>query len=157
MKNFWKISNSDRSVEILTYVPSEYHNGDGVYPLMKQLQKIYGWELCTTQMFDERFDKLESFNTILRTAFNLDGTRLICANLFDYNPKTNVLRVDDKDYKITEKETDYIYRVKKKSIATNWDTFREQIVWTMGERSCWPFWSEEVFGEQNIIQLDKLK
>lgn len=158
MNNFWKIFNWDSSVCVLTYVPDEYFDKDGVYKLMKQLQKVYGYKLSGYQKFDERFDKAESFNRILRTSYNLDGNRLICAHLFDFNPETNELVVDNaKKYKIVDGEFGYVYRVRKNTIKTDWDTFRRHILWTMGEESCMPFWGDELFGEQKIIQLDKSK
>lgn len=73
-KNFWKIMGGGQL--ILTHCPDTFKDGGGVYYLMKCLQQIYGAELCGFQKFDGRFDKIEDFNTILKTGFNLDDNRI---------------------------------------------------------------------------------
>ncbi len=129
-KDFWKIFNSDKSVMILTDCPKGYD----VYRLMKPLQKIYGADLCSTQKFDERFDKVEDFDIILRTGYNIDGNRLICAHLFEYDRVSKQLKVDnDKVYKILPDYDGYVYRIQKTQIKAQdeWDGLRKQILWTM--------------------------
>lgn len=157
-KDYWKIFNSDKSVMILTDCPKTYHDGDGIYHLMKSLQKIYGADLCSTQKFDERFDKVEDFDIILRTGYNIDGNRLICAHLFEYDKDSKKLKVDnDKVYKILPDYDGYVYRIQRTQIKAQdeWNGLRKQILWTMGDDSCWRFWGDAQFGGQNIIPLER--
>ncbi len=154
-KDFWKIFTIDKSVVILTDCPKEYD----VYRLMKPLQKIYGTGLCSTQKFDERFDKIEDFDIILRTGYNLDGNRLISAHLFDFDAKSNILKVNnEKSFKIIEDFDDYVYRIQKTQIKcrNGWNGLRNHILWTMGSDSCWRFWGDEQFGKQEIIPLQSI-
>lgn len=155
-KDYWKIFNSDKSVVILTDVPSSYE--DGVYRLMKSLQNIYGHELCSYQKFDERFDKIEDFNIILRTGYNLDGNRLLSAHLFEYDPKTQKVTVDRKRaWKIVE-DREYVYSIKFSTMKCidGWDGFRRHILWTMGDDSCWRFWGDAQFGKQELVPLQRI-
>ena len=158
-KDYWKIFTTDKSIVILTDVPNEYHNGDGVYILMKQLQKIYGSNLCSFQKFDESSDKIEDFNIILRTGYNIDGNRLLCAHLFDYDPKTEILLVDNTKSLRMKEDHEYVYRVQKTQIKCidGWNGLRKHILWTMGRDACWTFWGDSQFGEQNIISLERKK
>lgn len=155
--DLWKIFTTDKSIVILTDVPRNYHNGDGVYILMKQLQEIYGNNLCSTQKFDERFDKIEDFNIILKTGYNLDGNRLICAHLFDFDPKTNLLLVDNTKSLRMKEDNEFVYRIQKTQIKCidGWNGLRKHILWTMGRDTCWTFWGDAQFGEQNIISLER--
>lgn len=158
MKDYWKIFTTDKSIMILTDVPKEYCDGDGVYILMKQLQEIYGQNLCSFQKFDEENDKVEDFNIILKTGYNLDGNRLICAHLFDYDPKSNLLLVDNKkSFRIKETWDGFVYKIQKTQIHAQdgWNGLRKHILWTMGKDSCWTFWGDAQFGEQNIIALQR--
>lgn len=153
-KDYWKIFTTDKSVMILTDCPKGYD----VYKLMKPLQKIYGAELCSTQKFDERFDKIEDFDIILRTGYNLDGNRLISAHLFEYDKEKNVLKVDNKKfYKIVD-DYDFVYSIGKKFLKckNGWNGFRKHILWTMGDDSCCRFWGDAQFGEQDIIPLNRI-
>lgn len=154
-KDFWKIFTTDKNIVILTDCP----NGYDVYKLMKPLQKIYGSNLCSTQKFDERFDKIENFNIILRTGYNLGGNRLISAHLFDYDPKTNFLLVDnEKSFRIIEDSDGFVYRIMKTRIKCQdgWNGLRKHILWTMGRDSCWTFWGDSQFGNQEIIPLQRI-
>lgn len=144
-KDYWKIFTTDKSVIILTDCPKGYD----VYKLMKPLQKVYSSELCSTQKFDERFDKIEDFDIILRTGYNLDGNRLISAHLFEYDKEKNVLKVDNKKfYKIVD-DYDFVYSIGKKFIKcqNGWNGFRKHILCTMGDDSCWRHWGDAQFGE----------
>ena len=154
-KDYWKIFTTDKSIVILTDCPKGYD----VYKLMKPLQKIYGSNLCSTQKFDEKFDKIEDFNIILRTGYNLDGNRLISAHLFDYDPKTNLLLVNNtKSFRIMEDSDGYVYRIMKTQIKCQdgWNGLRKHILWTMGRDSCWTFWGDSQFGNQEIIPLQRI-
>ena len=154
-KDFWKIFTTDKSVVILTDCPKSYD----VYKLMKPLQKIFGDGLCSTQKFDERFDKIEDFNIILRTGFNLDGNRLISAHLFVYDKDTNKLKVDNnRIFKIVEDFDDYVYRIQMTQIKcrNGWKGLREHILWTMGDDSCWRHWGDAQFGKQEIVPLQSI-
>lgn len=164
MENFWKIF-IDNQTKILTYVPSEYKNGDGVYHIMKQLQKIYGWRLNGYQKYSEMIvngkplDSIDDFNIILRTGYNVWGTRLISAHLFHYNPDSERILVDNnKIYKVDVCSPEYVYKVQKKQILANngWRGFREYIVKSMGDDCAWSHWGDAIFGEQKIITLDRL-
>ena len=148
-EDLWKIFTTDKSVIILTDCPKEYD----VYRLMKPLQKIYGAGLCSTQKFDERFDKIEDFDIILRTGYNLDGNRLISCHLFEYDKENNSLKVDNKkSFKIVENRDGYVYRIQKTQIKAErgWKGFREHILWTMGKDSCWSHWGDAQFGDSII-------
>lgn len=158
MKDYWKIFTADKSIMILTDVPQEYCNGNGVYVLMKQLQEIYGSNLCSFQKFDEKIDKVEDFNIILKTGYNVEGNRLICAHLFDYDPASNLLLVDNKkSFRIIETWEWIVYKIKKTQIYAydGWNGLRKHILSTMGKDSCWTFWGDAQFGEQNIIALQR--
>ncbi len=93
-ENFWKIMDTTNGVTVLTYVPKAYCNGDGVYRLMKKLQKVFGSTMNGYQKYDEHHERLEDFNTILRVYYNLWEERLIDATLFEYDPETEQLTVD---------------------------------------------------------------
>lgn len=157
-ENLWKIFTTDKSVVVLTDCPKEYD----VYRLMKQLQKIYGSELCSTQKFDERFDKIENFDIILKTGYNLDGNRLICIHLFEYDRKKETVTLDrQKSWKIIE-DREFVYSIKKTIMKCirGWNGFREHILWTMGKDSCDTFWGDaiaEKFGLSPIFENDRLK
>ena len=154
-KDFWKIFDSLDGHVILTDCPKNY----SVYKLMKALQKIYGWQLCGQQKFDERFDKIEDFDIILRTGYNLDGNRLISAHLFEYDKEKNILTVDNKkSFRIVEDRDGYVYRIQKTQIKAQdgWNGLRKHILWTMGDDSCYRHWGDSQFGEQEIIPLDRI-
>jgi len=157
-KDYWKIFNADKSIVILTDVPKNYRNGDGVYHLMKCLQKIYGNDLCGTQKFDERFDKVENFNIILRTGYNIDGNRLVSAHLFDYDKDSQKLTVDNKrTWKLVE-DREFTYSIKMTIIKCidGWNGLRRHILWTMGDDSCWRHWGDTQFGEQDIVPTENV-
>ena len=157
-KDFWKIFTTDESVMILTDCPKGYD----VYKLMKPLQKIYGSDLCSTQKFDERFDKIEDFNIILRTGFNLDGNRLISVHLFEYDKDKNEITMDNqKVWEIVE-DSEFVYSIKKTILKCmrGWNGFREHIIWTMGEDSCCRYWGDEIaknFNLSPIMETDRSK
>jgi hypothetical protein len=154
-KDFWKIFTTDKSIVILTDCPKGYD----VYRLMKPLQKIYGSNLCSTQKFDERFDKIEDFNIILRTGYNLDGNRLISAHLFEYDKEKKILTVDNKKkLKVVYDFDGYVYRIMKTQIKCQdgWNGLRKLIIGTMGRDSCWTFWGDSQFGNQEIIPLQRI-
>ena len=156
-KDYWKIFNADKSVMILTDVPKTYHNGYGAYNLCHHLQKVYGYGLCSIQKFDERFDKIEDFDIILRTGYNLEGNRLISAHLFEYDKEKKTLRVDNnKVFKIIA-DSEYTFSIGKKFIRCigEWNGLRKHILWTMGDDSCWRHWGDAQFGKQDIIPLNK--
>ena len=106
---------------------------------------------------DERFDKIEDFNIILKTGYNLDGNRLICAHLFDFDPKTNLLLVDNTKSLRMKEDNEFVYRIQKTQIKCidGWNGLRKHILWTMGRDTCWTFWGDAQFGEQNIISLER--
>lgn len=149
-KDFWKIFNSDNSVMILTDCPKTFENGDGVYFLMKHLQVIYGDDLNGMQKFDERFDKIEDFDTILKTGYNIWGNRLISAHLFEYDRDKNLLTVDLGKPRRIERDCEYTYDIHKTFIRANdgWDGLRRHILWTMGDTSCWRTWGDNQFGKE---------
>lgn len=109
-ENFWKIFNDDKSVMILTFVPKEYGNGDGAYKLMKKLHKVFGPTLCGYQKFDERFDKIEDFDTILRVNYNIWGERLISATLFEYDKETQNVCIDRQQTRKVFESWEYTYQ-----------------------------------------------
>lgn len=149
-KDYWKIFNSDKSVMILTDCPNTFKNGDGVYFLMKHLQPIFGSDLNGFQKFDERFDKIEDFDIILEAAYNIDGNRLIGANLFEYDKVKNELKIDLGKPREIELDHEFVYQIKKTKIKAQdgWQGFREHILWTMGVKSCWPTWGRSIFGTE---------
>lgn len=149
-KDFWKIFNSDKSVMILTDCPNTFKNGDGVYFLMKHLQGIYGDDLNGMQKFDERFDKIEDFDIILRTGYNIDGNRLISVHLFEYDRKKNELTVDREKPRRIEIDYEYTYYICMTFIRAidGWDGLRRFILRTMGETSCCPQWGNVQFGKE---------
>ena len=151
-KDFWKIFNSDKSVMILTDCPRTFKDGEGVYFLMKCLQKIYGQDLCSIQKFDERFDKIEDFDIILRTGYNLDGNRLISVHLFEYDRKKNELTVDRGKPRSIEIDYEYTYQIRKTLIRAvdGWDGLRKHILWTMGDDSCYRHFGDSQFGTEFI-------
>jgi hypothetical protein len=154
-KDFWKIFTTDKSIVILTDCPKGYD----VYRLMKPLQKIYGSGLCSTQKFDERFDKIEDFNIILRTGYNIDGNRLISAHLFEYDKEKKILTVDNKKkLKVIYDFDGYVYRIMKTQIKCQdgWNGFRKFILGTMGRYSANAFWGDFQFGNQEIIPLQRI-
>lgn len=156
-KHFWKITGEDGLV-ILTDVPPTYRNGDGVYFLMKELQKIYGPHLCGQQKFDGRFDKLRDFDIILKTGYNLSGTRLISAHLFEYDKEKGILTVNrSKSFRIVQ-DWKYTYQIQKTQIRCidGWNGLRKFILGTMGDTSCDSNWGDSQFGEQKIIPLDRI-
>lgn len=149
-ETLWKIFTTDKSVMILTDVPRNFRNGDGAYFLMKQLQKIYGSDLCSIQKYDERFDKIEDFDIILRTGFNLDGNRLLSVHLFEYDKKKKTVKVNCGNPRKMENDNDgYTYRIRQTKINAQdgWNGFRKFILWTMGDDSCSRFWGDAQFGE----------
>lgn len=156
-KDYWKIFTTDKSIVILTDCPKGYD----VYKLMKPLQKIYGSNLCSTQKFDERFDKIEDFNIILRTGYNLDGNRLLSVHLFEYDKKEETVTMDhQKTWKIVE-DHEFVYSFKKTIMKCirGWNGFREHILWTMGRDSCCTFWGDSIartFGLSPIMGNDRL-
>ena len=149
-KDFWKIFNSDKSVMILTDCPRTFKDGEGVYFLMKCLQKIYSQDLCCIQKFDERFDKIEDFDIILEAAYNIDGNRLIGANLFEYDKVKNELKIDLENPRRIERDYEYTYQIRKTFIRAihGWDGLRNFIVGTMGRSSCWTTWGMSMFGKE---------
>lgn len=156
-KDYWKIFNSDKSVMILTDCPNTFKNGDGVYFLMKRLQGIYGDDLNGFQKFDERFDKIEDFDIILETAYNIWGTRLIGANLFEYEKVKNELKIDLGKPREIELDYEFVYQIKKTKIKARegWKGFREHILWTMGVKSCWTTWGRSLFGKDLLEKYFK--
>lgn len=155
-KNFWKIMGGGHT--ILTDCPNTFKDGDGVYYLMKRLQQIYGTKLCGFQKFDDRFDKIEDFDTILKTGFNLDGNRLISCHLFEYDKDKNEVTINRGKPREMEVDYEYAYRITKKRIGAKdgWDGLRRHILWTMGEDSywrtmgedsCWRTWGDNQFGK----------
>ena len=161
-KDFWKIFTADKSVMVLTFVPKEFRNGDGVYFLMKNLQKIYGAELCSMQKFDERFDKIEDFDIILRTGYNLDLNRLICVHLFEYDKKSEKMTLDrQKSWKIVE-DSEFVYSFKQTIVKCmdGWSGFRKHIIWTMEANTCCHFFGDEFadkFKLSPIMETDRRK
>lgn len=151
-KEFWKIFNSDKSVVILTDCPNNFKDGDGIYFLMKQLQPIFGSDLNGFQKFDERFDKIEDFDIILRTGYNLDGNRLISVHLFEYDKKENKLTVDRGKARRIEEDSEYTYKIGKTLIkaADGWNGLRKHILWTMGDNSCDRHFGDAQFGTEFI-------
>lgn len=155
-EDLWKIFTTDKSVMILTDCPKEYD----VYKLMKPLQKYFGWELCSTQKFDERFDKIEDFDIILRTGYNIDGNRLLSVHLFEYDKEKETVTMDrQKTWKIVE-DREFVYSIKKTIMKCirGWNGFREHILWTMGKDSCWTFWGDTIakdFGLSPIMGTDR--
>lgn len=145
-KDYWKIFDSLHGHVVLTDCPKTHRLGG----IMKSLQEVYGWKMNGQQKFDERFDKIEDFDIILRTGYNLDGTRLVSSHLFEYDKKTNTLKVDNrKTFKIVENNDGYVYRIQKTQIKSEngWDGFRKHILWTMGDDSCWRHWGDAQFGD----------
>lgn len=156
-KDYWKIFKSDKSVMILTDCPNTFKGGDGVYFLMKCLQKIYGQDLCSMQKFDEKLDKIEDFDIILEAAYNIDGNRLIGANLFEYDKGKNELKIDlGKPLRI-ERDYEYTYQIRKTFIRAidGWDGLRKFIVGTMGRSSCWTTWGMSMFGKELLEKYFK--
>ena len=151
-EDFWKIFNSDKSVMILTDCPNTFKDGDGVYFLMKHLQPIFGSDLNGFQKFDERFDKIEDFDIILRTGYNLDGNRLISVHLFEYDRKKNELTVDRGKPRRIEIDYEYTYQIRKTLIRAvdGWDGLRKHILWTMGDDSCYRHFGDSQFGTEFI-------
>ena len=156
-KDYWKIFNSDKSVMILTNCPNTFKDGDGVYFLMKHLQGIYGDDLNGMQKFDERFDKIEDFDIILRTGYNLDGNRLIAVHLFEYDRKKNELTVDRGKARRIEEDGEYTYFIRKTYIKAvdGWDGLRNFIVGTMSRSSCWTTWGRSMFGKDLLEKYFK--
>ena len=156
-KDYWKIFNSDKSVMILTDCPNTFKGGDGVYFLMKCLQKIYGQDLCSMQKFDERFDKIEDFDIILEAAYNIDGNRLIGANLFEYDKAKNELKIDLGKPRKIELDFEFTYKIMKTRILAihGWDGLRKFIVGTMGRSSCWTTWGRSMFGKDLLEKYFK--
>lgn len=161
-KDLWKIFTTDKRIVILTDAPKEFHNGDGVYYLMKQLQKIYGSDLCSFQKFDERFDKIEDFDIILKTGYNFDGNRLICIHLFEYDKKKETLTMDrQKSWKIVT-DYEFVHSFKKTIVKCirGFDGLREHILWTMGKNSCNRFWGDSIaenFGISPLFETERIK
>lgn len=121
---------SANNVTILTYVPAEYGNGDGAYKLMKKLQKVFGPTLCSYQKFDEKFDKIEDFDTILRVDYNIWGERLICATLFEYDKKTNILTINRQQKRevFTSWEFTYKFSIRNSLYSIRgWEGFRKHL------------------------------
>lgn len=145
-KNFWKIMGGGQL--ILTDCPNTFKDGDGVYYLMKCLQQIYGEELCGFQKFDGRFDKIDDFNTILKTGFNLDDNRLISCHLFEYDKDKNEVTINRGEPREMEVDYEYAWRITKKKVGAmdGWVGFRKNVLWTMGEDSCWRTWGDNQFG-----------
>lgn len=157
-KDFWKIFTTDKSVMILTFAPQGYD----VYRLMKSLQDIYGSDLCSTQKFDERFDKIEDFDIILRTGYNLDGNRLICAHLFEYDKKSKKMTLDrQKSWRIVE-DNEFVYSFRQTIVKCmdGWNGFRKHVLWTMDINTPTHFFGDEFankFGLLPIIETDRKK
>lgn len=128
-ENFWKIFNGDKSVMILTYVAPEYANGDGVYRLTKKLQKVFGSDLCGYQKFDERFDRIEDFDKILKVNFNVYGTRLIYANLFEYDKDSETVTIDRQTSRKIVVDYEFTYSFKKTILKCcgGWNGFRNHL------------------------------
>lgn len=149
-KDFWKIFNSDKSVMILTDCPNNFKDGDGVYFLMKRLQQFFGDDLNGFQKFDERFDKIEDFDIILQTGYNLDGNRLIAVHLFEYDRKKNELTVDREKPRRIEIDYEYTYYFRKTFIRAvdGWGGLRKHILWTMGDTSCYRHFGDNQFGKE---------
>ena len=152
-ENFWKIFNGDKSVMVLTYVSPEYANSDGVYRLMKKLQKVFGSDLCGYQKFDERFDRIEDFDRILKVNFNVWGTRLIYANLFEYDKDSDSVTIDRQTSRKIVVDHEFTYSFKKTILKCigGWNGFRKHL--------CdWQNFSVNEFGflgTSPIIETDK--
>lgn len=154
-KNFWKIFNGDKSVVILTYVAPEYADGDGVYKMMKKLQKVFGSDLNGYQKFDERFDKIEDFDRILRINFNVWGTRLCYANLFEYDKETETVTIDRQISRKVVEDYEYTYSFKKTIVRciNGWDGLRKHLCG-------WQNFSINEYGfleTKPIVELDYVK
>lgn len=108
-ENFWKIQDITNKVTVLTYVPQEYGNGDGAYKVMKKLQKIFGTTMCSCQKFDERFDNINDFDTILRVNFNVWGERMIEAWLFEFDKENNSVTIDRQTSRKFVEDWEYTY------------------------------------------------
>ncbi len=126
-ENFWKIFNSDKSVVILTHVAKEYD----VNKIVKKLQKVFGDDLCSFQKFDERFDKIEDFDIILRTSYNVWGNRLISATLFEHTKENDddfVTINKQKTFRIIP-DSEFTYKFLKRTIKAShcWDGFRRHL------------------------------
>lgn len=129
-ENFWKIQDTHNNVVILTYVPEEYGNGDGVYKLMKKLQKVFGQTLCGFQKFDPEFDKIEDFNIVLRVNYNIWGNRLISATLFEYDKEKNIVTIDRQQRRKVVENWEYTYSFKCKPLLKcigGWEGFRKHL------------------------------
>lgn len=158
-KDFWKIFNADKSVMILTDCPNTFKDGDGVYYLMKRLQQIYGAKLCGSQKFDDRFDRIEDFDTILKIGFNLDGNRLISAHLFEYDKKENSVRIDLGRGRMIVQDYEYTYQIRKTIIRAidGWNGLRRFIVESMGDDSPWRTWGDAQFGRDFMEKYIKVE
>lgn len=153
MEYWWKIMGN--GVTVLTYIAPEYNDGDGVYAIMKKLQRVYGPGLCSTQKYDPQRDKIEDFNTILRTVFNLDGNRLIAAELFEYDRKTNKVTINRQQTYAVREKYGYTYSFRTTYVGCDggWAGLRRFLL-------SWMDFCSNEFGCLNltpIIELETLK
>ena len=112
----WKIIDAQNDVTVLTYVPSEYD----VCKIMYKLQAVFGKTLDSFQKFDERFEKIEDFDKILRASYNIDGNVLISAWLFEYDADKNVVTVDrQRNFRMIEK-FGWVQRFTKTTLTAAW-------------------------------------
>ena len=129
-ENFWKIMDITNNVTVLTFVPKEYGNGDGVYKLMKKLQKVFGPTLCSCQKYDERFDRIEDFDVILRVHYNLRGERLIQADLFEYDKETETLTINRQQKRRVYHSNTFVYSFRTRGCVyamNGWDGLRRHL------------------------------
>lgn len=139
-ENFWKIMDTTNGVTVLTYVPKAYCNGDGIYRLMKKLQKVFGSTMNGYQKYDEHHDRLENFNTILRVHYNLWEERLIDATLFEYDPETEQLTVDRQLTRKVVRDWEYTYSWKKTIVKCidGWNGLRKHLMkWHPNQPTRW--------------------
>ena len=154
-ENFWKIMDTTNGVTVLTYVPMAYQNGDGVYRLMKKLQKVFGSTMNGYQKFDEHHDRLEDFNTILRVHYNIWEERLIDATLFEYDPETESLTVDRQLTRKMVRDWEYTYSWKKTIVKCidGWNGLRKHLM----EWQNFSIGEYKFLGTTPLIELDVVK
>lgn len=123
--NFWKIQDTASNAVVLTYVPQEY----GIERLVKKLEPIFGKSTYSCQKFDDSIDKIEDFDTILRVNYNISGTRLVSATLFEYDKKEGTLTIDRQQTRKVVVDYEYTYSFSKTQLRAvgGWDGFRAHL------------------------------
>lgn len=123
--NFWKIQDTASNTVVLTYVPQEY----GIERLVKKLEPIFGQSSCSCQKFDDSIDKIEDFDTILRVNYNISGTRLVSATLFEYDKEKGTLTIDRQQTRKVVTDYEYTYSFLRTMLRAvgGWDGFRTHL------------------------------